>query len=200
MRVIAGRWKGRSLAAPTGSTTRPTADRAREAIFNVLAHAPWSQGLQDKRVLDLFAGTGALGFEALSRGASFCLFVETDEAARGAIRRSIESLDAFGETRVHRRDAADLGAKPAGLGEAFDLVFLDPPYNKGLVMRALQHVAQGGWLAPSALIVAETSSDEDLSAPGFALLDARVYGAAKVWFLSVQTQGEGAPASGSADG
>src|SRR5262249_51334975 len=129
MRIVGGRFKGRTIAAPEGRETRPTSDRTREAMFNVLAHADWAPGMEGRRVLDLFAGSGALGLEALSRGAAFALFVETDAAARGVIRDNIEALGLFGVTRIHRRDATDLGVKPAGLGELFDLVFLDPPYH-----------------------------------------------------------------------
>src|SRR6202012_1291281 len=140
---------GRSLIAPPGQATRPTSDRAREAIFNVLAHAPWSPGLAEARGIDLFAGSGALGLEALSRGAAFCLFVETDAAARGAIRDNAETLGARGElvgrTRIHRRDAPDLGARPGPDGAPFDLAFLDPPYGQGLAERALASLAAGGW-------------------------------------------------------
>lgn len=139
MRIVAGAYRGRAITAPEGQGTRPTSDRAREALFNVLVHAPWSPGLQGLRVMDLFAGSGALGLEALSRGAAFCLFVETDAAARGAIRDNVEALGAKGElfrrTRVHRRDATDLGPRPSSDGAAFDLAFLDPPYAKGLGKR-----------------------------------------------------------------
>ena len=137
MRIVAGVHKGRPLAAPKGRATRPTADRTREAVFNKLAHAPWSPGVEGARVLDLFAGSGALGFEAMSRGAAFCLFVETDPGARGAIRDNVEALGLYGTTRLHRRDATSLGRKPAALGAPFDLVFLDPPYGQGLGARAL---------------------------------------------------------------
>src|SRR5262245_42778514 len=146
MRIVGGTFKGRAIATPVGRDTRPTSDRAREAMFNVLAHAAWSPGLDGRRVLDLFAGTGALGFEAISRGAAFALFVETDAAARGVIRDNIESFGLFGVTRIHRRDATDLGAKPAGLGEPFDLVFLDPPYKRGLGEAALSRLGEGGWI------------------------------------------------------
>ncbi len=189
MRIIGGRFKGRMLAAPKGRATRPTSDRAREAVFNILEHADWSAGLEGRRVLDLFAGAGALGLEALSRGAAFALFVETDETARGAIRANIEALGLFGTTRVHRRDATDLGAKPAGLGAPFDLVFLDPPYGRGLGERALARLAAGGWIAPAALIVFECGADETPAHPGFVLHDARTYGAAKVLFLGPDAQG-----------
>lgn len=188
MRIVAGQFRGRSLAVPPGQTTRPTSDRARQAVFNILDHAPWSPGLQGRRVLDLFAGSGALGFEALSRGASWCLFVETDEAARGAIRQSVEQLGLFGQTRVHRRDATALGPKPASDGGAFDLIFLDPPYAGGLGETALQGLGQGGWLAPDAILVFERGvSEAPLIAPGYEVLDARDYGAARVHFLRALT-------------
>ena len=183
MRIVGGKFKGRVIAAPEGRDTRPTSDRAREAVFNVLAHAEWSPGLEGRRVLDLFAGSGALGFEAISRGASFALFVETDAAARGAIRDSIEALGLFGVTRIHRRDATDLGVKPAGLGDPFDLVFLDPPYHRGLGEAALARLGAGGWITPDALVVFECAEDETPATPNFETLGARDYGAAKVLFL-----------------
>ena len=183
MRIVGGQFKGRVLATPAGRDTRPTSDRAREAVFNILAHAPWSPGIASRRVLELFAGSGALGLEAMSRGAAFALFVETDAAARGAIRDNIESLGLFGTTRIHRRDATDLGVKPAGLGEPFDLVFLDPPYGMGLGEAALQRLAPGGWIAPNATIVFECGADETPDIAAFEILDARDYGAAKVHFI-----------------
>ena len=185
MRIIAGRWRGRAMAAPGGRGTRPTADRTREAIFNVLAHADWAPALAGARVIDLFAGTGALGFEALSRGAAFALFVETDAAARGAIRASAEAFDILGATRIHRRDAALLGVKPAGLGAPFDVAFLDPPYGKGLADRSLAALAQGGWLRDGAAAVVEVGADDPApSHPGFVIQDLRRYGAAQVAFLT----------------
>lgn len=183
MRIVGGQYKGRAIAAPGGRDTRPTSDRARESLFNVLAHADWAPGLEGRRVMDLFAGSGALGLEAMSRGAAFALFVETDAAARGAIRDNIEALGLFGTTRIHRRDATDLGAKPAGLGEPFDLVFLDPPYHKGLGERALTLLPKGGWITDDALIVFECAADETPATAGFEALDERSYGAAKVLFL-----------------
>ncbi len=183
MRIVGGKHKGREIVAPQGRDTRPTSDRARESIFNVLAHADWSPGVEDRRVLDLFAGSGALGLEAISRGAAFALFVETEVAARGAIRDNIEALGLFGNTRIHRRDATDLGAKPAGLGEPFDLVFLDPPYGKHLGERALSRLGEGGWITPDALIMLEVGADETPQTPSFEMLDERAYGAAKVLFL-----------------
>ena len=183
MRIIGGKFKGRPITAPDGGDTRPTGERAREAIFNVLAHAEWSPGLERRRVLDLFAGSGALGFEAISRGAAFALFVETDAPARGAIRDTIEALGLFGVTRIHRRDATDLGVKPAGLGDPFDLVFLDPPYRRGLGEAALARLGSGGWITPQAIVVFECAEDETPATQGFETLDRRDYGAAKVLFL-----------------
>jgi 16S rRNA (guanine966-N2)-methyltransferase len=183
MRIVGGKFRGRPIIAPEGRDTRPTSDRTREAVFNVLSHAGWSPGLEERRVLDLFAGSGALGFEAMSRGSAFALFVETDAAARGALRDNIEALGLFGATRIHRRDATDLGAKPAGLGEPFDLVFMDPPYHRGLGDAALARLAPGGWITPDALIVFECAADEAPATPGFDILDQREYGAAKVVFL-----------------
>jgi 16S rRNA (guanine966-N2)-methyltransferase len=184
MRIVAGEFRGRALVAPQGPATRPTADRARQAVFNILEHAPWSAGLRDVRVIDLFAGSGALGLEALSRGAAFALFVETDETARGAIRDNIEAMGLFGRTRVHRRDATSLGVLPGADGPPFELAFLDPPYGKGLGEQALARLAEGGWLAKDALVVFERGADEaDFAVDGFAALDVRDYGAARVHFL-----------------
>ena len=184
MRIVSGEFRGKALVAPAGQATRPTSDRARESIFNILEHAAWSGGVRDRRVIDLFAGSGALGFEALSRGAAFCLFVETDEAARGAIRDNVDALGLFGRTRVHRRDATDLGQRPGADGPAFDLAFLDPPYAKGLGEAALGKLAAGGWLAPGATVAFERGvSEPAFSVEGFEPLDARDYGAARVHFL-----------------
>ncbi|WP_309606686.1 16S rRNA (guanine(966)-N(2))-methyltransferase RsmD [Phenylobacterium sp.] len=188
MRIVSGSFRGRALAAPAGKGARPTSDRARQAIFNILEHAAWSPGVRDLRVIDLFAGSGALGLEALSRGAAFCLFVERDEAARGAIRQNIEALapdgGLFGATRVHRRDATELGARPSSDGPPFNLAFLDPPYAKGLGEAALEKLAAGGWLAPGAIVVFERGVGEpDLSIPGYDALAARDYGAARVCFF-----------------
>ena len=184
MRIVSGAHRGRTLKTPPGNATRPTSDRARQAVFNILEHAPWAPELNGARVIDLFAGSGALGFEAISRGGGFCLFVETDEAARGAIRENIDALGLFGATRIHRRDATDLGLKPASVGEPFDLAFLDPPYRKGLGEKALDGLASGGWLKAGAVVMLERAGDEpDIAPPGFEVLDVRDYGAAQVTFL-----------------
>jgi 16S rRNA (guanine966-N2)-methyltransferase len=184
MRIVSGDFRGKALATPPGQGTRPTSDRARQAIFNILEHAAWSNGVRDARVIDLFAGSGALGFEALSRGAAFCLFVETDEDARGAIRENVDALHLFGRTRVHRRDATNLGQRPGADGPAFDLAFLDPPYAKGLGEVALERLAAGAWLSDGAIVVFERGVGEpDFAVDGFEPLDARDYGAARVHFL-----------------
>nr|WP_303706247.1 16S rRNA (guanine(966)-N(2))-methyltransferase RsmD [Brevundimonas naejangsanensis] len=184
MRIVAGSLKGRAIVTPEGQNTRPTSDRARQAIFNVLEHAPWAEGLHEARVIDLYAGSGALGFEALSRGAAFCLFVDTDDGARGAIRENMDAYGLFGRCRVHRRSATDLGPRPGSAGEAFTLAFLDPPYARGLGEQTLARLLEGGWLAPGAVVVFERGSDEpDIDTPGYERLDARDYGAARVLFL-----------------
>src|ERR1700758_2671854 len=152
MRVVGGRLKGRNIAAPTSRDIRPTADRLRESVFNILVHA-YDDPLQGARVLDLFAGTGALGIEAISRGAAFALFVDDGAEARALLRNNVESLGLGGVTRIFRRDATRLGeAHPV---EPFGLVFLDPPYAKGLAERALESATAGGWLAPQALVIVE---------------------------------------------
>ncbi|MBO6796361.1 16S rRNA (guanine(966)-N(2))-methyltransferase RsmD [Maricaulis sp.] len=184
MRIVGGRFKGRALAAPKGRNTRPTSDRAREAMFNVLAHADWATELEDARVIDLFAGSGALGLEAMSRGAGFCLFVETEAAARGAIRDNIDALQLFGHTRLHRRDATALGEKPANLGAPFDLVFLDPPYGQGLGEQCLKRLVAGAWLSDHAIAVLEVGADEQPDVSGWKVEAQKDYGAAKVLFLS----------------
>ena len=157
MRIVAGAHKGRPIQAPKGAKTRPTTDRVRESVFNKLAHAPYAPDLSGARVIDLFAGSGALGLEAISRGAAFALFVETDPAARGAIRTNVETLQLYGCTKLHRRDATDLGKKPEKVGPPFDIAFLDPPYEKGLGETALERLVSGGWVADQAVAVMEES-------------------------------------------
>ena len=189
MRIVAGQFRGKAISTPPGLGSRPTSDRARQAVFNILEHAAFAPDLQGARVIDLFAGSGALGLEALSRGADFCLFVETDEAARGAIRNNIDAFGLFGQSRLHRRDATDLGQRPASAGPAFSLAFLDPPYGKGLAPLALAGLIQGGWLAEDALAVVERGASEPpLAQPGFETLDERTYGAARVSFLRRSTE------------
>ncbi len=181
MRIVGGDLKGRSLATPRGLSIRPTTDRTREAVFNVLAHR-FPEALDGARVLDLFAGTGALGIEAMSRGASFCIFIEESAEGRGLIRDNVESFGLTGRTKIFRRDAARLG--PVGTFQPFGLVFADPPYGKGLGERALVSAAEGGWLLPAALCVVEEAAAAPFEIPrGFELIDARDYGDTVVRFM-----------------
>ncbi|RRN65730.1 16S rRNA (guanine(966)-N(2))-methyltransferase RsmD [Caulobacter sp. 602-1] len=186
MRIVSGQYRGKAIVAPPGEATRPTSDRARQAVFNILEHAAWAPELHGARVIDVFAGSGALGLEALSRGAGFCLFVETDDAARGAIRENIDAMHLFGVTRVHRRDATDLGPRPASAGTPFDIAFLDPPYAKGLGEKAVAELRAHGWLAPGAILMFERGRGEiDPVLEGFEQIDARDYGAARVLFYKL---------------
>jgi len=160
---------------------RPTADRLRESLFNILAHA-YDDPVSGARVLDLFAGTGALGLEALSRGAAFVLFVDDGAEARALLRQNVDTLGAAGATRIFRRDASKLG--PAHPLEPFSLVFLDPPYGKGLAEQALAAARDGGWLAPDALMVVEEAKDADFTAPeGFEEIERRAYDDTEFVFL-----------------
>lgn len=182
MRVVAGRFRGRALVAPEDMSIRPTSDRVRESVFNILAHGIEGFSLAGARVIDLFAGTGALGIEAVSRGAAYCLFVEEAAEARALIRRNVEALGLTGETRIFRRDATDLG--PAGNMEPYVVAFLDPPYGKGLGEKALLGLAQGGWLTSGAICVLEERADSNLIIPPtFEQLDARTWGDTEVRFL-----------------
>jgi 16S rRNA (guanine966-N2)-methyltransferase len=181
MRVVAGKFRGRPLVAPEGMSVRPTSDRVRESVFNILAHGIPDFSLQGARVIDLFAGTGALGIEAISRGAAYCLFVEDAPEARAHIRQTVEALGLTGETRIFRRDATDLG--PAGNMERYDLAFLDPPYGKGLGQKALGGLAEGGWLKPGAICVFEEKANATITIPAaFEHLDARTWGDTQVRF------------------
>src|SRR5262244_2015018 len=173
MRVVGGRLKGRNLASPSSRDIRPTADRLRESVFNILLHA-YDNPIEGARVLDLFAGTGALGIEAVSRGAAFTLFVDNGAEARALLRNNVEALGLGGVTRIFRRDAANLG--PAHPLEPFSLVFLDPPYGKGLAEKSLNSARDGGWLKPEALMVVEEAADAKFKTPdGFQELERRTY-------------------------
>ncbi|MEJ2228351.1 MAG: 16S rRNA (guanine(966)-N(2))-methyltransferase RsmD [Alphaproteobacteria bacterium] len=182
MRIVAGRFRGAHLATPKDSAIRPTTDRVREAIFNILSHGAGAVSLEGARVLDLFAGTGALGLEALSRGAAYALFVEEAAEARGLIRRNVEALGATGITRIFRRDATRLGE--IGTMKPFDVAFADPPYGKGLAEKALIAAANGGWLTSGATVIVEERADSSFTPPpGFETLDIRSYGDTAVAFL-----------------
>jgi 16S rRNA (guanine966-N2)-methyltransferase len=173
MRVVGGSLRGRTLAAPKSPTIRPTADRLREALFNILVHA-YDNPIGGARVLDLFAGTGALGIEALSRGSAFALFVDDGAEARALLRENVATLGLGGTSRIFRRDATKLG--PAHPVEPFALAFLDPPYGKGLAEQALDSARAGGWLMPDALIVVEEAKKSAFAAPeGFAEIERRLY-------------------------
>jgi 16S rRNA (guanine966-N2)-methyltransferase len=181
MRVVGGDFRGRPLATPRTHEIRPTTDRTREAVFNVLAHR-FPDKLEGARVLDLFAGTGALGLEALSRGAGYAVFIEESAEGRGLIRSNVEAFGLTGKTKIFRRDAAVLGE--AGTLAPFGLVFADPPYGKGLGERALQSARKGGWLAPGALCVVEESASVSFEpGAGFLIVDERSYGETVIRFI-----------------
>jgi len=173
MRVVGGRLRSRPIAGPKSDSVRPTSDRLREALFNILTHS-YGDPVTGARVLDLFAGTGALGIEAISRGADYALFVDEGVEARALLRDNVESLGLGGVTRIFRRDASRLG--PAHPLDPFSLVFLDPPYGKGLAEKSLISARDGGWLMPEALLVVEEAADAGFKAPdGFAELERRRY-------------------------
>jgi len=182
MRIVGGKFRGRALVAPGDQAIRPTSDRVRESIFNILAHGAVAVELQGARVVDLFAGTGALALEAVSRGAAYALLVEESAEARGLIRENVEALGLTGCTRIFRRDATDLG--PAGNIEPFGLAFLDPPYGKGLADKALMALLVGGWLVPGAVVVVEERDTATVTVPpALVILDRRIYGESQVLFL-----------------
>ena len=174
--------RGRVLVAPSNDAVRPTSDRVRQSVFNILEHGIEGVALDGARVLDLFSGTGALGLEAVSRGARYCLFIEQDATARALIRRNVETFALTGMTRIWRRDATDLG--PAGNMEAFSFAFLDPPYGQGLGDRALASLTAGKWLAEGAVIVLEERTGTDVTLPEpIVELDRRTWGDTDVRFL-----------------
>lgn len=184
MRVTSGRFGGRTLIAPDDVRVRPTSDKVRQAIFNVLAHKDFGVGfmLDGARVIDLFAGTGAMGLEALSRGARYCLFIDDSAESRALIRQNVEVFGLTGVTKIWRRDATDLGVR--SMDQPFSLAFLDPPYRKNLIAPALASLRDGGWLAPNAIIVAETAEDETIPpTDGFTSLDDRLYGDTRATIL-----------------
>ena len=180
MRIVGGRWRGRSLVGPKSDAIRPTSDRLRESLFNVLQHG-YDDAIEGARVLDLFAGTGAMGLEALSRGAAFALFVDEGSEARSLIRENVEAFGAGGTTRLFRRDATRMGA--AAPNAPFSLVFCDPPYGRDLAPKALTSCAEGGWLTPRALVVVEDAQAASLTFPaGFDEIERREYGESQVVF------------------
>lgn len=183
MRIVGGEYRGRKLSVPATEDIRPTTDRTRETLFNILAHHP-GLTLDGARVLDLFSGTGALGCEALSRGARFCVFIEEGVEGRGLIRRNVETFGLQGRTKIYRRDATKLGA--VGTFEPFDLLFADPPYGRGLGEKALVSAQGGGWLKPGALAVVEEAASSEFTVPeGFELSDERKIGETVLRFLTL---------------
>jgi len=182
MRIVGGKFKGRTLSAPRGAETRPTSERVREALFNILAHGIEDFNIEGARVMDLFAGTGALGLEAISRGARFCQFVDESAEARGIIRRNADELGAIGLAKIWRRDATKLG--PCAPQTPFDLVFIDPPYGKGLGTKALHSLLEGQWLSPGAVVVLEESERAEIPdlAP-LVKLSTREYGETQICFF-----------------
>ena len=179
MRVIAGRLRGRRLVAPAGEATRPTADRARQALFDMLSHAPWAgDALHNARVLDAFAGSGALGIEALSRGAAHATFLETARPAQAAIRANIANCGEAERATILPADATRPPRAPAPCG----LAFLDPPYRAGLLPRALAALAAQGWFTPAAILCLELAPDEPAEFTELVLAD-RVHGAARLLVL-----------------
>ena len=180
MRIVAGTFRGRHLLSPNTDAIRPTSDRVRGAIFNILAHADAGGSIEGARVLDLFAGTGALGLEALSRGADFCLFVEKASDARTLLTRNVALLGVTDQAEVKVADATRLGVAPR---DKFTLVFLDPPYGQGLAEKGLSAAATGGWLAKNALIVVEERAGTTLDwPPGFEVVDTRRWGDTQALF------------------
>jgi 16S rRNA (guanine966-N2)-methyltransferase len=186
MRIVGGRLRGRALTSPKSQAVRPTADRLRESLFNILAHG-YGDAVTGARVLDLFAGTGALGLEALSRGAAFTLFVDDGAEARALMRANVEALGLGGVSRIFRRDATKLGAvHPL---EPFSLVFADPPYGHGLAEKTLTSARDGGWLTPDALAVVEEAAGAGFTAPeGFTELERRRYDDTEFVFLRVTSR------------
>ncbi len=173
MRVVGGRLRGRNIASPQSREIRPTADRLRESLFNILAHS-YGDPVGDARVIDLFAGTGALGIEAISRGAAFCLFIDNGAEARALLRQNVEALGLGGVTKVYRRDATALGNVHPH--EPFSMALLDPPYGKGLAEKALVSLRDGNWLVPGALVVVEEAVAAKLATPaGYQELERRAY-------------------------
>lgn len=181
MRIVGGSLKGRPLQSPKGMATRPTTDRTRESLFNILTQ---KIDFEICRTLDLFAGTGALGLEAISRGSEYCVFIEEASNARGAIRENVEALQLSGVTKIFRRDATRLGS--VGTLKPFDLVFADPPYRKGFGEKAARSLKEGGWLNPDATLVLEEATDvfpEGIK--GYQLDDKRTYGETTIGFFSL---------------
>ncbi|MCB5203078.1 16S rRNA (guanine(966)-N(2))-methyltransferase RsmD [Neorhizobium sp. T786] len=186
MRIVGGEFRGRTLAAPKSNDIRPTIDRTRESLFNIIGHV-YPEAVQQTRVIDLFAGTGAIGLEALSRGCRHALFVENSVEGRGLLWENIDNFGLHGRARILRRDATKLGS--SGNIEPFHLLFADPPYGKKLGETAMQAAHAGGWLAPGALAILEEQADVDpIVDAAFVLLDQRLFGDTRMHFFRYQPQ------------
>lgn len=185
MRIIGGAFRGRRLTTPEDMRVRPTSDKVRQAIFNILMHHDFGDfSLEGAHVIDGFAGTGALGLEALSHGAEFCLFVDDSADSRALVRENVESLQLTGASKIWRRDGTKLGPLGPGAKGPFSLAFLDPPYRKDLIPPAIASLVTGGWLTENAVLVVETAADEDaITAEGFVEEDCRTYGDTRVQFF-----------------
>jgi 16S rRNA (guanine966-N2)-methyltransferase len=180
MRIIAGRNRGRKLAAPAGQTVRPSSDRLRQALFNILQHGKHGVEIDDAIVVDAFAGTGAIGLEALSRGAGYVVFIENEPTALESLRKNVALCNESEHAEITRADATQPPPAPA----ACDLAFLDPPYGRELASPALSALAQKDWFKDDALCIVELASSEQLVPPeGFEFLDVRTYGAAQIVIL-----------------
>ncbi|MEP7455902.1 16S rRNA (guanine(966)-N(2))-methyltransferase RsmD [Phyllobacterium sp. SB3] len=185
MRIVGGKFRGRSLATPETNAIRPTTDRTRESLFNILVHN-YPEKFEASRVLDLFAGTGALGLEAISRGARYGIFIEESAQGRGLIRTNIEAFGLMGATKVFSRDATKLG--DIGNMEPFDLVFADPPYGKGLGEMAFKAALDGGWLKPDALLVLEEEADAAIDLdPRLEIVEERPYGGTIIRLVTLKS-------------
>jgi len=183
VRIVSGKLRGRNIETPSGRGTRPTSDQTRESVFNILKHAEWAPPIDGAIVADIFAGSGALGLEAISRGAAFCLFAETEPKARAAIRANIEKMKLSEDTRLHRYDATKLKIAPGNMRGKFTHIFIDPPYNKGLWKPVLRRLSQQNLLAENGVIIMEESVEAELEPIGYEILEDKEWGAARVLFL-----------------
>ena len=184
MRIVSGSLRGRNIATPGGRNTRPTSDQTRESIFNILGHADWAPSLDGAIVADIFAGSGALGLEAISRGAAFCLFAETEPKARSAIRKNIDTMKLGDMARLHRYDATKLKIAPGNLRGQFTHIFMDPPYNKNLWRPVLFRIKTQNLLAENGVIILEESRDAEINPRDFKIASDKIWGAARVIFLT----------------
>lgn len=181
MRIVSGDHRGRTIATPDGKNTRPTSDQTRESIFNILDHADWSMPLEGAVVMDMFAGSGALGLEAISRGAEFCVFVERHPLALAAIRKNIEHFDLGDEARIHRFDATKLKLAPGNRPKPFTHVFMDPPYNKKMWQPALRRVSQ--YMADDGVVILEDSHEAEIEPRGWDVMSDKIWGTTRTLFL-----------------